>query len=154
MAFHPARPTVEGITLRCYSGFRKAFLFRAVLKHTLNFNNMLNSRLNMRLSATLSLNLCEQTLWGPVTWSYWKVYFMTPSAKWSLKSLLKEVRWLANVSPVSRWPPERSDLLGDFQAYGGSKVSPVAVWNCCRKRKWYPLPFHLLERIYESIAFH
>lgn len=47
-ASHPVRPaaqhrlwhptceaTVEGITFCCYSGFKKAFLFRSVLKHTL-----------------------------------------------------------------------------------------------------------------------
>lgn len=119
MGFHPATPAVEGITLCCYSRSRKAFLFRAVLKVTLNFNNTLTSHLNTWLSATLSLKLCEQTPWGLVIWSHCKVYFMTPSEKWNFKSLCKKVRWLANVSPVREGHSQRGIIcLGIFRLMG------------------------------------
>lgn len=116
----------------------KHFYLEQYLSAHLTLNNVLNSHLNMQLSATLNLSTCEQTLWGSVTCSYWKVDFMTPGAIWNLKSLYQRVRWLANVSPENRWPPERSDFLGDVQAYEGSMLSPVAIWNCCRKRKYSP----------------
>lgn len=140
MPFHPAKPAVEGITLCHYSRFRKAFLFRPVLKHTLNFNDTLNSHLNMLWSATFEFAPLWATLWGPVTCSYWKVYFMAPRAKLNLKSLFRKVRWLADVT--SR---EVSFVWGFSGLWGYSGVA-ICSMKLPRNYKWYPFYFSLSRK--------
>lgn len=135
MPFHPTKPAVEGITLCCYSGFRKAFLFRAVLKHTLNFNDMLNSHLNMQWSATFEF----APLWANIMGSSNLVAL--ENVLNDSQSKVKPEEFIQKSHVACWWDLQRGQFcLGIFKPM----VLPFTVWSCPGTRS--DIPFISLSR--------